>query len=273
MNSLKSETSMKKKGIGVFDSGLGGLTVVKELMKELPLEQIIYLGDTARTPYGTKTKETIIRFSIENATFLMKNDVKLIVVACNTASALALSSMKKIFNIDVIGVIDAGARAAVSATRNDRIGVIGTKATIGSGVYEHTIKKFLSKAKILQQATPLLVPLVEEGWLDTRATRMILEEYLKPFRKTGIDTLVLGCTHYPLLKPLIGKILPGVSIIDSAEEMAKETARLIEIKGLATPADKRNKSAFYVTDTPDTFNKVGKMFLKKDMIAAKKVSF
>ncbi len=272
MNSLKYETGMKHKGIGVFDSGLGGLTVVKELMKKLPSEQIIYLGDTARAPYGTKTKETIIRFSVENATFLMKNDVKMIVVACNTASALALPSIKKIFNIDIIGAIEAGARAAAAVTKNDIIGVIGTKATIGSGVYGMTIKKMLPKATVIQQPAPLLVPLVEEGWLDTKATRIILSEYLKTFAKTGIDTLVLGCTHYPLLKPLIKKMLPGVSIIDSAEEMAKETARLIEVKGLMTPKDRRKKSAFYVTDTPDTFNKVGKMFMKNDMITAKKVT-
>ena len=262
---------MNNKGIGVFDSGLGGLTVVKEIMNLLPKEQIFYLGDTARFPYGTKTKETIVRFSKETTSFLLKKNVKMIVVACNTSSALALKELKKSFNIDIIGVIEAGARAAVEVTNNKKIGLIGTRATIGSGVYREAIRKYDPKIKVFVKATPLLVPLVEEGWLSNKITEMILTQYLKDFRKKKIDTLVLGCTHYPLLKPLIRKILPNVNIIDSAREMAKTVRALLEARDMTASKNNRKKSAFFVTDTPETFNKIGRMFLKKDMIEAQKV--
>ena len=262
---------MNNKGIGVFDSGLGGLTVVKEIMDILPNERIIYLGDTARTPYGSKTKETIIRFSKENTSFLLKNNVKIIVVACNTASALALEEIKKEFKIDIIGVIEAGARAAVEESKNRRIGVIGTRATIGSGAYEKAIKKYDNKAKIISKPTPLLVPLIEEGWLADRETESILKRYLEPFKKAKTDTLVLGCTHYPLIKAMIKKLLPGVTIIDSAREMAKTVRALLDARAITASENNRKKSAFYVTDTPDTFNKIGKMFLKKDMVKAVKI--
>jgi glutamate racemase len=261
---------MNNKGIGVFDSGLGGLTVVKEIMDILPNERIIYLGDTARTPYGSKTKETIIRFSKENTAFLLKNNVKIIVVACNTASALALNEIKREFDIDIIGVIEAGARAAVEESKNRRIGVIGTRATIGSGAYEKAIKKYDKKAKVVSRATPLLVPLIEEGWLTDKETESILKKYLEPFKKAKTDALVLGCTHYPLIKAMIKKLLPGVAIIDSAREMAKTVRALLDARGITAATNNRKKSAFYVTDTPDTFNKIGKMFLKKDMIKAVK---
>lgn len=262
---------MNNKGIGVFDSGLGGLTVVKEIMDILPNERVIYLGDTARTPYGSKTKETIIRFSRENTEFLLKNNVKIIVVACNTASALALDEIKRAFEIDIIGVIEAGARAAAEESKNRRIGVIGTRATIGSGAYEKAIKKYDKKTEIISQAAPLLVPLIEEGWLTDKETESILKKYLGQFKKTKTDTLVLGCTHYPLIKPLIKKLLPGVAIIDSAREMAKTVRALLDARGINATKNNRKKSAFYVTDTPDTFNKIGKMFLKKDMIKASRV--
>jgi len=211
---------MNNKGIGVFDSGIGGLTVVKEIMKQLPNETLYYLGDTARAPYGSKTKETIIRFSREIVTFLLKKDVKIIVVACNTSSALALRELRKEFKINIIGVIEAGARAAMDATRNNRIGIIGTKATINSKAYEKIIKKYNKKIKIFSYATPLLVPLVEEGWLFEKETEEILRRYLGFFKGKHIDTLLLGCTHYPLIKPLIKKILPKVNIIDSAIEIS-----------------------------------------------------
>jgi len=263
---------MNNKGIGVFDSGLGGLTVVKELMKTMPDEKIVYLGDTARTPYGTKTKGTIIRFSVENTGFLLKKNVKIVVVACNTASALALNEIKQKFGVNIIGVIDAGARAAVAATENKRIGVIGTKATIGSGIYEKTIRKYNPDIKVFSNPAPLLVPLVEEGWLDREETAGILKYYLEPFKGKKIDTLVLGCTHYPLLKPLIQKIMPGISIIDSAKETAAVVSNLLIMKNQVSKKGNCKTSAFYVTDTPATFNKVGKMFLKGRMIKAKKIS-
>lgn len=262
---------MNNKGIGIFDSGLGGLTVAKEIMDMLPDEQIIYLGDTARSPYGTKTKDTIIRFSKENTSFLLKKNVKIIVVACNTASALALKELKHGFDIDIIGVIEAGARAAVEAAKGRRIGVIGTRATINSGAYTDAIKKYDPKAKVFGQAASLLVPLVEEGWLSNKETESILRRYLAGFKAKKISTLVLGCTHYPLLKPLIRKIMPEVVIIDSAREMAKTVRALLEARDIVAARNNRKKSEFFVTDTPDQFNKVGRMFLKKEMINARKV--
>ncbi len=218
---------MDNRGIGVFDSGVGGLTVVKELMKILPYEKIIYLGDTARAPYGTKADETIIRFSRENTKFLIKQNVKIIVVACNTSSAIALPFLQKENGIDVLGVVKAGAMAAFFSTKNKKVGVIGTSATVKSKAYEKEIKKLDKKIKIVSKATPLLVPLIEEGWLFQKTTKDILYYYLKDFKKTKIDTLVLGCTHYPLLKPLIKEILPGINLIDSSEEIAKETKELL----------------------------------------------
>ncbi len=261
---------MDNRGIGVFDSGVGGLTVVKEIFKILPKEKIIYLGDTARTPYGIKAKETIIRFSKENTRFLIKMNVKIIVVACNTSSAVALPFLKKENNIDILGVIKAGAKTAVLKTKNMRIGVIGTNATINSGAYENAIKSLNKNIKVISKPTPLLVPLVEEGWIDKKITKDVLYYYLKDFKKNRIDTLVLGCTHYPLLKQLIAKILPDVNLVDSAEEIAKETKEMLVSKNLLCNKNQKKKSRFYVTDAPEIFNKIGKMFLKEDMIEAKK---
>jgi glutamate racemase len=263
---------MNNRGIGVFDSGLGGLTVVKEIMSLMPKEDIFYLGDTARTPYGNKTKETVIRFSKEDTSFLLKKNVKIIVVACNTASALALKEIKHAFDIDIIGVIEAGARAAVEATKNKKIGVIGTKGTINSGAYTDTIRKYDAKCAVFCKATPLLVPLVEEGWLTNKETESILRQYLETFEAKNIDTLVLGCTHYPLLKPLIKKIMPDIAIIDSAREMAKTVMAVLEARDMTAIRKTKGKSQFFVTDTPDTFNKVGRMFLKKDMVMAKRAA-
>jgi glutamate racemase len=262
---------MNNKGIGIFDSGLGGLTVVKEIMDLLPNERIFYLGDTARYPYGTKTKETIVRFSMENTAFLVKKKVKIIVVACNTASALALKELKHSFNMDIIGVIEAGARAAVESTNSGRIGVIATRATINSGAYVDAIRKYDSSARVFPQAAPLLVPLVEEGWLASGETESILRHYLKGFSAKKIDTLLLGCTHYPLLKPLIRKIMPDIAIIDSAREIAKTVRALLEARDITAGKGNRGRSEFYVTDTPAQFNKIGRLFLKKDMVNAKKV--
>jgi len=263
---------MNNKGIGIFDSGLGGLTVAKEIMNMMPKECIYYLGDTARTPYGTKTKETIVRFSKENTAFLIRKNVKIVVVACNTASALALKELKNSFKVDIIGVIEAGARAAVEATRNRKIGVIGTTATINSAAYVEAIKKYDRRVRIFGKATPLLVPLVEEGWLSRKETELVLRHYLADFRGLNIDTLVLGCTHYPLLKPLIRKVMPKVNIIDSAREMAKTVRALLEARDMTASRNNRKKSGFYVTDTPGSFNRIGRMFMKSDMVMARKVN-
>ncbi len=262
---------MDNRGIGIFDSGVGGLTVVKEIIKILPNEKIIYLGDTARAPYGTKADETIIRFSRENTKFLIEKNVKIIVVACNTSSAIALPFLQKENNIDILGVIKAGAMAAFLSTRNKKVGVIGTTATIKSRAYEREIKKVDKKIKIISKPTPLLVPLIEEGWLFQKITKDILYYYLKDFKKTKIDTLVLGCTHYPLIKPLIKEILPEINLIDSGEEIAKETKKLLEKKNLLSVINQKKRFSFYVTDAPVIFNKIGKIFLKKDMIKAKKI--
>ncbi|MCX8093671.1 MAG: glutamate racemase [Candidatus Goldbacteria bacterium] len=262
---------MNNKRIGVFDSGVGGLTVVKELIKQLPNESICYLGDTARAPYGSKTKDTIIRFSIENVSFLLKRNVKIIVVACNTSSAIALDELRKNFKINIIGVVEAGARAAIDITRNKRIGIIGTKATIESKAYEKIIKMKDKNIKIFSYATPLLVPLVEEGWLEERETELILRRYLKYFNGKNIDTLLLGCTHYPLLKNLIKKIMLGINIIDSAIEISKTIRAMLESSGMLASRKNNRKHEFYVTDTPDKFNKIAKMFLKNSIISAKKI--
>ena len=207
--------------IGVFDSGIGGLTVVRQMQRLLPHEQIIYLGDTARVPYGTKSAETVTRFACEDAAFLAAQCVKALVVACNSASASALPELGERFSLPTFGVILPGAIAANEATRNGHIGVIGTQATIRSGAYERLVGELNRELRVTSQACPLLVPLVEEGWLDHEVTDAVLREYLAPILVGGVDTLVLGCTHYPLLKESIARVAgPEVALVDSAETCA-----------------------------------------------------
>ena len=207
--------------IGVFDSGIGGLTVVRQMQRLLPHEQIIYLGDTARVPYGTKSAETVTRFACEDAAFLAAQCVKALVVACNSASASALPELGERFSLPTFGVILPGAIAANEATRNGHIGVIGTQATIRSGAYERLVGELNRELRVTSQACPLLVPLVEEGWLDHEVTDAVLREYLAPMLVGGVDTLVLGCTHYPLLKESIARVAgPEVALVDSAETCA-----------------------------------------------------
>ena len=206
---------MNDRPIGIFDSGVGGLTVVKEIFKALPNEKIIYLGDTARVPYGTKSEQTIKRFSIENARFLKKFHVKLIVVACNTASSIALPVLRKRFRIPIVGVIRPGARKAEAVTRNGRIGVIATPTTVRSNAYKKEIKRISGDKKVISRACPLFVPLAEEGWLNGKITLDIVKKYLGPLTRKKIDTLVLGCTHYPLLRSVISKVAgKDVRIVD-----------------------------------------------------------
>jgi len=201
--------------IGVFDSGLGGLTVVKQLIKQLPLEDIVYFGDTARVPYGTKSKEAIIRFSQENAEVLMKNNVKIIVVACNSSSSYAIPKLKKEFHVPIIDVIAPGARKAVRDTKNNRIGVIATSATIASGSYIKAIAQERNTTKVYSKACPLFVPLIEEGWSEKDIARNIASEYLSELKQTNVDSVILGCTHYPLIKPVLQKVMgPKVPLID-----------------------------------------------------------
>ena len=251
-----------KRAIGVFDSGLGGLTVMKELRKALPGESIYYLGDTKHVPYGAKSRETVTRLSALNIECLLVMNVKLIVIACNTVSALSLTDLKKRFRVPLLGVVEPGAVGAVKATVSGRIGVIGTAGTVGSGAYEKAIKRSLRGARVFSKACPLFVPLVEEGWWGKKVTRDICKEYLSDLRKHRIDTLVLGCTHYPFLKPAIAGVLKGVSLIDSAFETAGAARSMLEEKGLLNNSGKKREYRFYVTDAPDKFKSLGSSFLK-----------
>jgi glutamate racemase len=248
--------------VGVFDSGIGGLTVAKEVIRQLPHESVIYFGDTARVPYGPKSPDTVRRYSREIAAFLRDEGVKTIVIACNTATAHALTVLREELDMPVVGVVEPGARAAVAATRGGTIGVIGTAGTIKSGAYERAIRALDSDVAIIAKACPLLVPLVEEGWNDHEATALIVREYLEPMIAAKIDTLVLGCTHYPLLKSLLGTILgPDVRLIDSAEETAAETARTLQSQDLATSDDADPSYRFIASDDPLQFLQLGQRFL------------
>jgi glutamate racemase len=247
--------------IGVFDSGLGGLTVAHAIMRQLPAESLIYFGDTARVPYGPKSPETVRRYSREIASYLISQGVKAIVVACNTATAHALPMLEDDLPVPVIGVVAPGARAAVRASRSGHIGVIATAGTIKSGAYVRAIHQEAPDANVTALACPLFVPLVEEGWTDHEATRAIAREYLAPFTSDHVDTLVLGCTHYPLLKPMIASVVgPGVRLIDSAEETAVDTQRLLDEHSLAAP-DGEAHYRFIASDDPQQFLALGQRFL------------
>lgn len=252
--------------IGVFDSGIGGLTVVRALMERLPFENIIYFGDTARVPYGVKSVETINRYAMQITEFLLKKDVKLLIVACNTMAAVAYGAIRDLSPVPVLEVIEASARLAVSETRNKTIGVIGTPATINSNAYARAIHQMDRDAKVFSQSCPLFVPLVEEGWLDHEATKLVAEEYLKPVMAEQIDTLVLGCTHYPLLKPLFQDIVSAnVKLIDSAEAMAEIAADLIHRKNLGNTSRQSPDYLFYVSDVPYRFQTIGERFLGRTL--------
>ncbi|MBU3911345.1 MAG: glutamate racemase [Candidatus Omnitrophica bacterium] len=253
---------MDNRPIGIFDSGVGGLTVVKEVFKALPNEKIVYLGDTARVPYGTKSSETIKRFSIENADFLKRFKVKLIIVACNTASSISLPVLRKKLRIPVVGVIKPGARKAVETTKNSRVGVIGTFTTIKSRAYEKEISQISRHIKVKSIACPLFVPLAEEAWLSDVITRDIAKRYLKPFLNSRIDTLVLGCTHYPLLKNVISKVVgKKVTIIDSASSVAEEVAGILKENNMLSSSTNKPRHMFFATDAVEQFVKTGEKFL------------
>ncbi len=248
--------------LGVFDSGIGGLTVARALFEQLPHESVIYFGDTARVPYGPKSPDTVRRYAAEILAYLVARDVKALVVACNTISAHALDYLKARSPVPLVGVIEPGARAAVETTRSGKIGVIGTAGTIASGAYERAIKALRPDALICAQACPLFVPLVEEGWFDHPATELIARQYLEPLERAGVDVLVLGCTHYPLLKPLLARVLgPAVVLVDSAEQTAKAVAQEIAAHGLATSAERAPIHRFVVSDDEPHFRRVGARFL------------
>ncbi len=252
---------MQNLSIGMFDSGIGGLTVLKEVRDLLPGEDIIYLGDTARVPYGNKSPYTVTRYALETALFLLAKGIKALVIACNTSSALSLNILKKKLPIPVFGVIDPAAQAAVRQTRGKTIGVIGTKATVKSMAYERAVRRVDRHVKVLSQACPLFVPIVEEGWEDSEVARLVATKYLSPFQGSGIDVLVMGCTHYPILKRVISEELgPDVFIVNTGRETAMEVRELLGARGLLKDSG-GGASSYYVTDSPETFSEVGSRFL------------
>ena len=253
---------MSWQAIGIFDSGVGGLTVLRELTRALPQEDTIYFGDTARVPYGTKSPDTVIRYSQEIASFLIKRDIKLLVVACNTASAVALPTLRRSLPIPVVGVIEPGAKRAVEVTRSGVVGVIGTSGTIRSSAYSRAIKRLNPNISVLAKPCPLFVPLAEEGWTDNDVTLMTARLYLEELREAQVDTLVLGCTHYPLLKKVIAEVMgPDVTLVDSAEETARTVATILQEKNMLRPPAELGNHHYYVTDVPAGFIRVGNRFL------------
>lgn len=259
--------------IGIFDSGLGGLTVVKEIIKVLPGEDIIYFGDTARVPYGTKSKKTIEKFSVQDVHFLTRFNVKLIIAACNTSSSLALSLLKRTFKVPIIGVIEPGVKEAVSQSRTGRIGVIGTRATISSNVYQEALRKRRKDAKVFGISCPLFVPLIEEGWFNKDITKMAALSYLSPLVKEKIDVLILGCTHYPLIEGIIGEIMgSGVKLINSARAVAVEVNALLELYKLKRIDKVKPRYQFFVSDEVNLFKEQSCKFLGRKIVNVKRVN-
>lgn len=271
-------TEATSRPIGVFDSGIGGLTVVAEIMKQLPDEQIVYFGDTARLPYGPKSRETVTQFAMQDTEFLLGHGVKMVVVACNTASSLAMDPLAAKYDVPIVGVIRPGALAAVSATLTGKIGVIGTEGTIASHAYRREIAKLDRDVEVLEQSCPLFVPLAEEGWTDREVTLVIAHEYLAPLRDAGVDVVVLGCTHYPILKGTIGRVFgPGVRLIDSAEETAAEVVERLSTLGLGRAGGPGPDHHFYVSDVPHRFKEQAERFLgaalpRVDLVAVDELS-
>lgn len=252
--------------IGVFDSGVGGLTVVRALMERLPNENIIYFGDTARVPYGTKSRNTIEEFSAQIVEFLLQNEVKALVIACNTIAAVAGKRIQQMANnMPILNVIEAGAQAALATTRNNHIGVIATNTTVNSNAYARAIHAYNPNTRIISQAATLLVPLVEEGWLDHEVTRLTVREYLKPILVDDVDTLVLGCTHYPLLKPLIKQEAPHIELVDSSITTAEATAQALATTHLLNNSKSLPDYRFYVSDIPLRFQTIGERFLGRSL--------
>ncbi|MEA2031585.1 MAG: glutamate racemase [candidate division Zixibacteria bacterium] len=257
----------KEAPIGLFDSGVGGLTVFREVTRILPAENIVYFGDVGRYPYGGRSKEIITKFTRQDIAFLQEHNVKLIISACNSVSSVALEKVREDYDIEIIGVIEPGARAAVEQTKNGRIGVIGTNATIDSNAYARVIHGISSNVRVFSLACPLFVPLAEEGYIDKHATYEIASDYLKTMHDVGIDTLVLGCTHYPLLKPVLAEVMGNnVTLIDSGKETAREALKCLSDSNLlvknntATPT-RIGEHKFYVSDVPEKFSNIAARFL------------
>ena len=261
---------MYRGAIGVFDSGIGGLSVAAEIVARHPHEDIVYLGDTARLPYGTRSRQTVIRYAQRAVGLLLRYPIKAVVIACNTASACALTTLRQATDLPVLGVVEPGAVAAVNTTKNGRIGVAGTEGTLRSGAYQEAIRALKADAEVVSVPWPLLVSLAEEGWVDHPVSRLTLRTYLEPFVDAGIDTLVLGCTHYPVFKPVIGDVLaehfPGASIelVDSAVVVTNELAALLKKLDLAAP-ERVGRRSFFCTDARDRFLRVGRTFFPDDL--------
>jgi len=263
---------VKRSPIGVFDSGIGGLTVVKRLSSTLPNESIIYFGDTARVPYGSKSNSTVIEYSIQDTKFLLQKNIKALVVACNTASSIAIPDLKKKFDIPIIGMIEPGSRLALKKSQSKKIGVIGTRATVSNLAYSKEIKKINSSAQVIEKPCPLFVPLAEEGWINHKATYEVAEEYLKELREEKIDTLVLGCTHYPILSEVIRKVIGSkVTLIDSGIASSEVIKSELEKLDLLSDSKKTGVQEYYVSDIPAKFKEVAELFLGKEIDHVHKV--
>lgn len=263
---------MDSRPIGVFDSGIGGLTVVKEIMEQLPNENIVYFGDTARVPYGSKSKETVTKYSTQCINFLLEKKVKAIVIACNTASASSLDIVKQSFDIPFVGVVEPGAIAACEMTKSNKIGIIGTEGTVSSGAYEKEINIINNDVKMVLKACPLFVPIAEEGWQDTEIARLTATEYLSELKGKGIDALVLACTHYPLLEKTIKQIMgEDIKLVNPAFETAKALKGMLQEMNLQNKANKNAVYEFYVSDNPVKFKKIGENFLSKPVAYVQKI--
>jgi glutamate racemase len=262
----------KHRKIGVFDSGIGGLTVVGSLMRKLPEESIVYFGDTARVPYGIKSSEVVREYALEDAAFLMQQGVKMIVVACNTVSAVAMDLLREKFSVPVVGMIDTGTRIAARTTRNGRVGVIGTLATIASGSYEKALMEKENVEEVVSKACPLFVPLAEEGWGNHKVSRLVAKEYLEIYRSLDIDTMIMGCTHYPILKEVIREAVgESVFLVDSGDAAAEEVAGVLGEKDLLNDLKDEPQHEYYVSDVPQRFRELGEIFLGKNLTSVGKV--
>lgn len=263
---------MDNRPIGVFDSGMGGLTVLKEIMGLLPAESIVYFGDCGRIPYGTKSKETVVKYTFQDIRFLLSQDIKMIIIACNTASAFSYDQVRNNFDIPVIEVIRPGSAAAVRETRNKRVGVIGTTGTINSGLYEKIIKDIDSSIEVYSRACPLFVQLAEEGWWENDIARRIAEEYLLPLKEKKIDTLVLGCTHYPLLQKAISQVMgKEIKLVSSGQEVAKVVGQLITQRKINRDDSIKPVYRYYTSDSVEKFEELGSSFLGRKIYSAEKI--
>jgi len=255
--------------IGIFDSGVGGLTVMKEIIRTLPEEHIMYLGDTARVPYGGRSSETVRRYSVENTAILVSGGIKLLVVACNTSSAVSLDLLREQFNVPIIGVVEPGARAAVKITRQKKVAVIGTETTINSGSYETAIKAIDDSVEVFGVACPLFVPLIEEGWTEGEIVNLTARKYIASMN-SDVDTVVLGCTHYPMIKHVISSIV-NMPLIDSAIETAKEVRTVLREKDMICSGTGKKMRKFLVTDSAEKFARVGERFLGYEISDIEKI--